>query len=348
MSRTNKAGFTLIELLVVIAIIVLMVSFLLPALQGAREAARRIQCTNNLKQLGLGLQQYESAYGAYPPSLVLAGLGNTPDWVGGWSVNARILPFLEQGTLFNAINWGSTFQAPINQTVASTSLAVFVCPSEVSPYPIDTSGGSTGVVSYGWCLGDWYVWGGFAMYPNRTAFSPNRSRRHSEFSDGMTNTIVASEVKTRQDERTDCGNFAFINSPGQVPDPSAPPGQFPQINDGSMCTQDSAGHTAWADGQVNQSGMTTAWSPNTKVSGQSNTSFYFGLDDPPDLDLIGIKEADGGPTYAAVTSRSYHPGGVNSLFGDGSVRFVKESVVGGVWRALGSVSGGEIISATDY
>ena len=93
MSRTNKAGFTLVELLVVIAIIVLVVSFLLPALQAAREAARRIQCTNNLKQLGLGLQQYESAYGAYPPSLVLAGLGNTPR-LGRWLESERPYPAL--------------------------------------------------------------------------------------------------------------------------------------------------------------------------------------------------------------------------------------------------------------
>jgi prepilin-type N-terminal cleavage/methylation domain-containing protein/prepilin-type processing-associated H-X9-DG protein len=348
MSRTNKTGFTLVELLVVIAIIVLLVSFLLPALQAAREAARRIQCTNNLKQLGLGLQQYESAYGAYPPSLVLAGLGNRPDWVGGWSVNARILPFLEQVTLFNAINWCSTYQAPINQTVAATHLSVFVCPSEVNPYPFDSGDASTGIVSYGWCLGDWYVWGGFAMSPNRTAFSPNRSRRQSEFTDGTTNTFVASEVKTRQVERTECGTFGFITNPGQIPDPSIPPGQLPQISNGSMCTQDVFGHTAWADGQVNQSGVTTAWAPNTKVCGEDNASFYFGSEAPPDLDLIGIKESDGGPTYAAVTSRSYHPGGVNALLADGSVRFVKESVAGTLWRALGSVAGGEIINANDF
>jgi prepilin-type N-terminal cleavage/methylation domain-containing protein/prepilin-type processing-associated H-X9-DG protein len=349
MSRTNKAGFTLIELLVVITIIVVVVSLLLPALHAAREAARRIQCTNNLKQLGLGLQQYESAYGAYPPSLVLAGLGNTTDWVGGWSLNARILPFLEQGTLFNAINWGSTFQAPVNQTLAATTLAVFLCPSEVNPDPFDSSGASTGVVSYGWCLGDWYVWGGFAMYPNRTAFSPNRSRRQSEFIDGMSNTLMASEVRARQTERTECGTFAFIISPGQIPDPSIPPGQLPQISSGSMCTQDPAGHTAWADGQVNQSGMTTAWSPNTKVwGGDDSKGYYLGLDSQDDLDLIGIKESDGGPTYAAVTSRSYHPGGVNALLGDGSVRFVNQSVIGSVWRSLGSVAGGEIISATDF
>ena len=117
-----------------------------------------------------------------------------------------------------------------------------------------------------------------------------------------------------------------------------------------MCTQDLAGHTAWADGQVNQSGMTTAWSPNTKVWGEIDSTAILpsASDSPPDLDLIGIKESDGGPTYAAVTSRSYHPGGVNALLGDGSVRFVNESVAGTVWRSLGSVAGGEIISANDF
>jgi prepilin-type processing-associated H-X9-DG protein len=95
--------------------------------------------------------------------------------------------------------------------------------------------------------------------------------------------------------------------------------------------------------------MTTAWPPNTKVTGLSKSSvFDFDLDDQIDLDLIGIRESSGGPTFAAVTSRSYHPGGVNALLGDGSVRFVRESINGTVWRSLGSVQGGEIISATDF
>jgi prepilin-type processing-associated H-X9-DG protein len=95
--------------------------------------------------------------------------------------------------------------------------------------------------------------------------------------------------------------------------------------------------------------MTTAWAPNTKVSGQAKISVLsFGLDSQLDVDLVGIKESSGGPTYAAVTSRSYHTGGVNVLLGDGSVRFVKESLEGNLWRALGSVQGGEIISANDY
>src|SRR5271157_858574 len=107
MPRATKTGFSLIELLVVVTILSLMMALLLPAVQSAREAARRIQCANNLKQLGLGLQQYETNYGTYPPSMVLSGKAFTPDWVGGWSLNGRILSFVEQGTLFNAINFST-------------------------------------------------------------------------------------------------------------------------------------------------------------------------------------------------------------------------------------------------
>jgi prepilin-type N-terminal cleavage/methylation domain-containing protein len=97
----TRAGFTLIELLVVIVILTLLMAFLLPALQSAREAARRIQCTNNLKQLGLALHQYESTHGFFPPSMVLKGRYTKIDWVGVQSVNVRLLLFLEQGPLYN-------------------------------------------------------------------------------------------------------------------------------------------------------------------------------------------------------------------------------------------------------
>jgi prepilin-type N-terminal cleavage/methylation domain-containing protein/prepilin-type processing-associated H-X9-DG protein len=348
MHRTSRAGYTLIELLVVIFIIAVLMSLLLPVVHSAREAARRIQCTNNLKQLGLAMTTYESTYGLYPPSIVLAGIGYRTDWVGGWSINGRILPFLEQNNLYYSINFSSTFSSVSNLTVSVQSVSTFICPSEVNPNSFVGDDGTTGVVSYGWCMGDWYVWGGFPSMIGRSAFSPNHSRRQSEFTDGLSNTMLASEVRARQFERTDCGGLAGINNPNDIPPPNTSPSQIPEMRDSGSCKLTSAGHTSWANGQVDQTGMTTAWAPGTRVVGKARTRVLnFDIDHEVILDLIGNSESKGGPTFAAVTTRSYHPGGVNVLLGDGSVRFVKENLDGNVWRSLGSVSGGEILSASD-
>src|SRR5262249_30282186 len=130
MSHVIRRGFTLIELLVVIAIIGVLIALLLPAVQAAREAARRIQCTNNLKQLGLGLHNYECIAGALPPSCVLSGSGaKVSTWLG-WSVHGRLLPVLEQGPMFNAINFNFSGESAVNLTVSTQRVVLFVCPSE--------------------------------------------------------------------------------------------------------------------------------------------------------------------------------------------------------------------------
>jgi len=345
---------TLVELLVVIAVIAILIGILLPAVQSAREAARRLQCFNNLKQLGLALSSYETAYSAHPPSMVLSGVGTSPNWVGGWGINARILPFLEQDAVYNTINLYLSLDSPANATAPATVVSSFLCPSDPgAATSVDPVAGTTGVTSYGWSMGDWFVWPGFYYYrsSNSAAFGPNRSRRVAEFRDGLDKTVLASEVTSGQTRRYDCGGLSMVTSPTSVPPPSMPPGDLPEFGPTSSCQEDSLGHTSWAHGGVDQSGMTTAWPPNKTITANmtpAGTVLNINLMTTVNLDLIGIREVTGGPTFAAVTSRSNHPDGVNVLFGDGSVHFLRSGLNGTVWRALATVSGSEILSADDY
>ena len=340
----RQSGFTLIELLVVIAIIALLIALLLPAVQAAREAARRIQCTNNLKQSGLAFFNYESSIGGMPPSMCAAGSGNTVTWINGWSALARIMPYSEQGNLFNAMNFALWKENPENSTSISQNVSFLLCPSEVQTQVSTHDYGLAGVTSYGVNQGDWFVWGGFNGRQNRNAFGMNRSRRIAEFTDGTSQTLLAAEVKTYQ-PASNCRTIPLpsINNPNNIPSPYADPYTVaPEYDNGTCITQNQFEfHTEWSDGNAHAAGFTTAWPPNKQIMGRS---MYLGMD----LDLNGLNEELGGPTFAAINSRSYHPGGVDALLGDGSVKFIKSSIDGMVWRGLGTVAGGEVISADAY
>jgi prepilin-type processing-associated H-X9-DG protein len=331
--------------LVVIAIIAVLIALLIPAVQSAREAARRLACINNLKQIGLAMHNYETTNGGFPPSMCAAGFGNTVTWTSGWSALSRVLPYAEGGGLFNASNLAIWKEDPPNATAISQTVRMFICPSEVRPQVSTHDYGTAGVTNYAVSQGDWFVWGGFNGPQNRQAFGMNRSRRLAEFADGMSQTLIAAEVKAYQ-AASNCRfmQLPSIRVPNHIPSPYADPIAVAPEYDNGLCVTENQFefHTEWSDGNVHASGFTTAWPPNKAIVGRS---FYPGMD----LDLNGLNEELGGPTFAAINARSYHPGGVNVLLGDGSVKFMMSTIDGMIWRALGTVAGGEVVaSACSY
>jgi len=345
-TRARQAAFTLIELLVAIAVIAVLIALLLPAIQRAREAARRSQCRNNLKQLGLALGNYAETFGCFPMSTVVSTSGGSGA-PHGWSVHAQLLPLLDQSGGYNAINFSFNYEHPANTTVTAQNIELFLCPSDPNAQPTQHSFGWAGVTNYGWNMGDWYVWGGMSPNPAgvsynerpRGPFFVNSSTRERDFIDGLSNTMVAAEVKARQRYFRDCAGLHARFTPSAIPVPADDPYSVaPEYSNGAGCSGGLAGsgHTEWMDGHVHQTGFTTAWTPNRFTENKSTGSSF-------DIDITGIRERNLGPTFSAVTARSYHDGGVNVLMGDGSVRLTSTNVDATIWRAAGTVAGGETV-----
>ncbi len=333
----SRRAFTLIELLVVIAIIGVLIALLLPAVQAAREAARRSQCVNNLKQIGLGVHNYESANNTLPPTSILRGVEKGSPFKSNksnWSSLARLSSYLEQSALYNAINFNYKASDVQNTTIGQMAISIFLCPSDPAPPRADANG--NGQCSYGNVVGDWYVWEELGP-KNRVAFSPNQSKMLAQITDGLSNTMFFSEAQIGHYQFRKCTTTGGMTYDFYPDTPSSPAMVATVAPTCSTTDSGPRSHVSWVNGSVFNSGITTATTPNFKVI---VPGFPF-----QSYDLVTSDEDQGGPVFAGLTADSYHPGGVNCLLGDGSVKFIKDSIDWKMWRALGSVAGGEVISA---
>jgi len=355
MLSKRRRGFTLIELLVVIAIIGVLVALLLPAVQSAREAARRSQCINNLKQMGLALHNYESAIGSFPP-----GAGGQPSVVGGgsagwgeWSAHSMMLPYLEQKPIYDAINFmfvGTHDRGgELNRTVWVTRINSFLCPS-------DGNAGRSNINNYHGCVGtSTYDGWGSPGGPRQTTgiFTKYLVYGIRDVTDGTSSTIAFSETLTGGSDRTSLPKNNGRNTiQGVTLAPEA------RVQDASInlaatntalqvCTNAyNAAGSAEINGIRNNNGERWGW-------GDTAMTMFNTIVPPNSTQHRWSACRHGCETCSPDSSAFYnatsnHSGGVNVAFTDGSVRFIKGSVTPRVWMALGTKANGETLSTSDY
>lgn len=329
----RTAAFTLVELLVVIAIVGILIAMLLPAVQQVREAARRTQCANRLRQLALAVLHYETAHSHFPTSFDVE-----PGEIkrGSWSIHAKLLPLMEQSNANALIDFETDWHDQIETGVHTLSVPTLSCPSDVN----EGNRVRDGVrwvhsTSYGFNMGTWFIYDPVNGETGNGVFCVGRPTMHSSIRDGLSNTICATDVKAFTSYIRNANEFDdslpeqsdhFRNTVGEL-----------KLGHG---IQNNTGHSVWTDGRVHHAGMTVTFPPN------SNVRFDF---EGQEFDIDFNSQQEGrdssNVTYASVTSRSWHLGGVNVARMDGSVGFVSSNVDLFVWRSLGSIAGGEIQTA---
>jgi prepilin-type N-terminal cleavage/methylation domain-containing protein/prepilin-type processing-associated H-X9-DG protein len=355
-------GFSLIELLVVIAIIALLIGLLLPAVQSAREASRRSQCMNNLKQIGLAMHNYVGTNNALPPVCVDQEWTSTrtqvPQPHQNWSQHARLLPYLERQVAFNEINWsfGARWREGDNiysddsipqMSVLTLQIATFLCPSDVNPGSSSTffvGGGNrlVGASSYPSNIGlnrritggrpdlSWQLNG-----PNYVASNwdrtVNETTNMATFTDGASNTAIFSEWIKGQAVATGRARngLAEVYNLGENSDFFPTDIQFAQL-----CNM------------VPITSFNQQWQWKGEWWGYGATMIYSHTQGPNRTSCVyhDINQ-DGRGTITMISASSNHPGGVNVLFMDGSVRFVKNSVNFRPWYAIATPHNGESVSS---
>jgi prepilin-type N-terminal cleavage/methylation domain-containing protein len=329
----QQNGFTLVELLVVIAIIGVLVALLLPAIQAAREAARRNQCLNNLKQIDLATHQYHDVHTQLPASFVTQNVAPPYD---SWSIQSRLLPYMEQGNVYRGINFRLSYKDPSqlvgNTHIATVKVPIYRCPSEIGDeYRID--GDITWApLNYGANMGTWFIHNPTTKEAGDGAFCVDGTHGFDGVTDGTSNTLSFAEVKAFQPYLREGGNPSAAGAP--IPTTPAEVAGF-----GGDFKADS-GHTEWTDARSHQSGLTAVFTPNTMVDYASGGGVT--------IDFTTKREGTSSTaiTYAAVTARSHHPGVVNASLLDGSVQTINDEIDLAVWRALATRAGDEVVG--DY
>lgn len=322
--KRKRSAFTLIELLVVIAIIAVLIGLLLPAVQKVREAASRMQCSNNLKQLCLGMHSYHDAYGTFSQARLLFTPQNC------FSMHSKLLPFIEQDNIYKLINYSVLPTDPLNAAAMAAPVKTFICPSDpVTQFPAGKAGNSyhgnegsnllkrdvpppAGDPNFG------------APLPNGVFFGEGKVRI-ADITDGTSNTAFMSE-------RTigDASN-AIITPRSDL----FRGGIFPETQDEAMNWCRSLDITLLSNQSLSNSGI--PW----LVGSADNFVGYQHIAPPNDRSCLYP------PARSSVTANSLHSGGVNLGFADGSIRFMRSNVDVTLWRALGTRNGGEVLNG-DY
>ncbi|MEW4569816.1 DUF1559 domain-containing protein [Tautonia sp. JC769] len=331
-----RPAFTLIELLAVILVIGLLTAIVVPAVQGSREAARRLQCMNHLKQIGLALNHYGSLHGYYPGYL-------TPTYrrahgvvsAHAYSPLARLLAQLDQVPLYDAANFEHETRLPVaewaNRTVMTTTVEVFLCPSDAQPRVP-----GFGRVNYRFNVGPTPLSAGGPPFPFSQSgpFTAHRFRRPAEFRDGLSNTIGVSE-RVQGDWTRDVfdpsGDYHLRTGFREVTDPDGAARLCASLGRGIVPAESRSGESWFLSGyhctNYNHCQAPNASDPDCAFGGESYRSTLL-------WDRVR--------RWGVFTARSRHRGGVNALSMDGSVSFVSNGIALPVWRAKATCSGGEV------